>query len=110
MPRKSRDQRLKETSAPAPNSVEELRAERLRGQIRETALKVEQRLIAINKANHDLIPRAEVREMFARVFSAYRQATREIERRYGVEAAAILINAERSALRVKRDEPALGDK
>jgi len=45
-----------------------------------------------------------VREMFARVFSAYRQCTREIEKRYGAEASSILAQAERSALRVEEEE------
>ena len=46
----------------------------------------------------ELIPRSEVREMFSRTFAPYRQATREIDRRYGPDAARLLVDAERSAL------------
>ena len=56
------------------------------------------------RAENTLIEMAEVREMFARVFAAYRQATREIEKRYGVEASRILTQAEKSALRCDTDE------
>lgn len=54
--------------------------------------------IRLEVERHELIPRAEVREVFSRVFAAYRQATREVERRYGPDAAALLIAAERAAL------------
>ena len=46
----------------------------------------------------ELLPRSEVRETFSRVFAPFRQATREIDRRYGPDAARLLIAAERSAL------------
>jgi len=46
----------------------------------------------------ELISRDEVRDMFTRVFSSFRQAIREMDRRYGPEAAEFLIAAERAAL------------
>ena len=49
----------------------------------------------------ELISRDEVRDMFTRVFSSYRQAIRELDRRYGPEAALLVIEAERRGLRVE---------
>ena len=49
----------------------------------------------------ELISRDEVRDMFTRVFSSYRQSIRELDRRYGPEAALLVIEAERRALRVE---------
>ena len=74
---------------------------------RKTEIEAEHRALLLDRARGDLIPQSEVREVFSRVFAAYRQATREIDRRYGPEAAAILIQAERSALRVQSEEPCL---
>ena len=54
--------------------------------------------LRLKQAQGELIPRDQVREIFTRVFSAYRQATREIDRRYGGEAALVVIEAERRAL------------
>jgi hypothetical protein len=45
--------------------------------------------------------------MFGRVFAAYRQAIKEIDRRYGPDAAQILIAAERAALRRATSEKPL---
>jgi hypothetical protein len=76
--------------------------------LRQKTLKIikdrEHREILIERTLNNLIPMNEVREMYARVFSAYRQATREIEKRYGVDASSILTQAERSALRVEVEE------
>lgn len=55
----------------------------------------------LKRERGELIPRAEVREMFSRVFAPFRQATREIDRRYGPDAARLLIDAERAALKKK---------
>jgi len=44
------------------------------------------------------IPRAEVREAYARIMAPYRQAIREIDRRYGSHAARLLLDAEKKAL------------
>ena len=74
---------------------------------RKTEIEVEHRTLLLDRARGALIEQTEVREVFSRVFAAYRQATREIDRRYGPEAAAILIQAERSALRVQSEEPCL---
>ena len=54
--------------------------------------------LRLKRERRELIPRAEVREMFSRTFAPYRQATREIDRRYGSHAARLLLAAERSAL------------
>ena len=59
--------------------------------------------LRVRRQSGDLIERSEVREMFARVFSSFRQAIREIDRRYGSEPAELLIEAERSALRTAKD-------
>lgn len=47
----------------------------------------------------ELLSRADVRESFSKVFASYRQATREVGRRYGADAARLLVDAERQALR-----------
>jgi len=57
--------------------------------------------LRLRQAQGELIPRDQVREMFNRVFSAYRQAIRELDRRYGPEAALLVIEAERRGLRVE---------
>ena len=59
--------------------------------------------LRLRQAQGDLITRDEVRDMFTRVFSSFRQAIREIDRRYGSEPAELLIEAERSALRSAGD-------
>ena len=84
-----------------------LQDQKVRAEIHVKKLQAEHRQILIDRLNNDLIPQDEVREVFGRVFSAYRQAIKEIDRRYGPEAAAILIQAERSALRVQDGEGCL---
>ena len=59
--------------------------------------------LKLQRARGELLSRDEVREMFTRVFSSFRQAIREIDRRYGSEPAELLIEAERSALRSAGD-------
>ena len=54
--------------------------------------------LRLRQAQGELIPRDQVRELFSRVFAPFRQATREIDRRYGPEAALVVIEAERRAL------------
>lgn len=87
-----------------------LRDQKLKAEIHVKELQAQHRQIMIDKLNGILIEQSEVREVFGRVFSAFRQATKEVDRRYGPDAAAILIQAERSALRVQDAEPCLQDK
>lgn len=54
--------------------------------------------LRLQRMRGECIPRAEVREAYARIMAPYRQAIREIDRRYGPDAARLLIDAERSAL------------
>lgn len=96
---------IKFIRAPKDNSaVINLQEEYLRQKTLKIIKDREHREILIERTLNQLIPMPEVREMFARVFSAYRQATREIEKRYGAEASTILTHAERSALRVEEEE------
>lgn len=104
MPRKTRYEIEAETTPPAAGTESFWRVKRIEASAKKQMLEAQHRKLLIDKMNHDLIPRAEVREVFSRVFAAYRQATREVERRYGPDAAALLIAAERSALRVQQDE------
>lgn len=104
MPRKTRYEIEAETTPPASGTEAFWRLKRIEASAKRQMLDAQHRKLLIDKMNHDLIPRAEVREVFSRVFAAYRQATREVERRYGADAAALLVAAERSALRTQHDE------
>jgi hypothetical protein len=104
MPRKTKYELEAERSAPDPNTEAYWRLKRTEASAKRQMLDAQHRKLLIDKMNHDLIPRAEVREVFSKVFAAYRQATREVERRYGADAGALLVAAERSALRTQREE------
>ena len=91
-------------SAKDTKEIDNLQEEYLKQKTLKIIKDREHREILIERTLNQLLPMPEVREMFARVFSAYRQATREIEKRYGVEASSILTQAERSALRVELEE------
>jgi len=98
-------QYIKWIRAPKENTeVVNLQEEYLRQKTLKIIKDREHREILIERTLNQLIPMNEVREMYARVFSAYRQATREIEKRYGADASSILTQAERSALRVEVEE------
>jgi len=89
---------LREGGADLPRRLEAARLALLKARAENEELAATLSELRLRRARHDLIPRAEVREVFSRVFAAYRQATREVERRYGPNAARLLIDAERSAL------------
>ena len=59
--------------------------------------------LRLQRARGELISRDEVRVIFTRVFSSFRQAIKEMDRRYGPEAAEFLIAAERAALSTAQD-------
>ena len=109
MPRKTRYELKAEQTPPAAGTEAFWKVKKLEASAKSSMLTAQHRKLQIDKLNGDLIPRTEVREMFSRVFGAYRQCIKEIERRYGQEAAAMLIQAERSALRVQKHEPKLND-
>lgn len=104
MPRKTRYELEAERQAPQQGTEAYWRVKRIEASARKQMLEAKHRDLLIKKLEGDLITRDEVREMFTRVFSAYRQATREIDRRYGPDAAAILITAEHSALRIAAED------
>ena len=105
MPRKTRYEIQALTTPAEPGSEQYWKTKAVEARAKKSILEAQHRKLLIDKMTGDLIPRDEVRDMFTRVFSAYRQAIREIDRRYGPEAAGLLIAAERSALRVQQEEP-----
>lgn len=57
--------------------------------------------IRLKVKRHELIPRAEVRETFNRVFAPYRQAVKEVARRYGPDSAQLIADLVNGALEKK---------
>lgn len=104
MPRKTRYELQAEREVPAPGTEAYWKAKKLEASAKKAMMDAAHRKMQIDRMTGDLISRGEVREMFTRVFSAFRRAIQEIDRRYGSEAAALLIEALRSALRVQQEE------
>jgi len=104
MPRKTRFEIRAEQTPPEPGTEAFWRLRRTEASARRQMIETQHRQMMMDKMRGELVPADEVREMFGRVFNAYRQAVKEIDRRYGRDAAELLIAAERSALRVQSQE------
>jgi len=110
MPRKTRYELEALNAAPEPGSESYWKVKKMEAQARQAMLMAQHRKMLIDKMSDELIPKTEVVEMFHRVFAAYKRATKEVERRYGHDAAAILLNAEKSALRSQQEDKKLCQK
>jgi len=107
MPRKTRYEIQAEETTPIKGSERYWKIKKMEASAAQAAMMAKHKQLIIAKMEGDLIPVAEVRDMFGRVFAAYRQAIKEIDRRYGPDAAQILIAAERAALRRASSEKPL---
>lgn len=89
---------LRKGGADLPERMEAAKLALLKARAENEELAAQLAELRLQRMRGECIPRAEAREAYARIMAPYRQAIREIDRRYGSHAARLLLDAEKKAL------------